>query len=466
MPLEKVFETYLLRSKKRYAGWKCDEFGGEFKLMVKGFENVRRSTCREVRVILDQILIYLVKEANVDKAFAYAKQAVISLLEAKVDIHGLVMTASLSKNSYVTPPAVFNLKERMRAEKRDKSTIPVVGNRVSYLYTAGNTHGSEKMKSKLSDMIEIPEYVFEHDIPINYMAYLEKQYRNPLNGMFEWVEDGRMDQLIQQACLEAVRPVHVSSASTKIGSFLSYTPRCINCNAGIPDAKAIPFGRPPAERLQRYEALRLKRKRAIEEEFVQYKRAMVSVEVEPNHTADVDAHDREPIRVKREDEDVQLTRTRPRSDDPGDDEHVHQRVKRENGDAIGIRSESDVVVLHIKSQDEEELAHRIASEMAIMHSEYKDGALDRDLFPEHYPAVAALCPACEPTRMHHMVATVEEVARLEKIQHGCWSQCQRCVKSRFGPDRCNNNDCRIYYRRKTTSRELTQQRYRAERIAV
>jgi len=388
MPLEKIFETYLLRSKKRYAGWMCEKLGGKFKLMVKGMENVRRSTCRQVRVILDQILVYLIKEGNVDKAFAYAKQEVIRLLEGKVDIHGLVMTASLSKNEYVTPPAVHQMKVRMENEKRSEDTIPVVGNRVSFLYTAGNIHGTDKMRTKLGDMIEIPEYVFEHDIPINYNAYLEKQYRNPLCGMFKEVEDGRMDRLIEEARLEAVRPVHVSSATAKIGSFLSKKPKCINCHGTIADAPFVPFGRPPREREARYQALRAKCTRDIED----------------------------------------LYPTKP------------------------------------QQQQESVVSVRVASELTSLESSYKDGTLDRILFPEHYPAVPALCDTCKPTQRDHYLETQGEVRRLEEVSSRCWAHCQRCVHSHFQPDRCNNNDCTIYYMRKTANKELLTQQYLLERI--
>jgi hypothetical protein len=404
MPFEKVFARYLLRTKKRYAGIKyekkaCEEKDGKPhpKLMVKGFENVRRSTCREVRRILDKMLDIMIMQGDVDKAYAYGKQQVILLLEGKVDISRLVMTASLSKNEYATPPAVYVMKERMIREKRDPSTIPKVGNRVSYLYTAGKIKGSNA--TKLGDMIELPEYVFQHNIPINYEAYLEKQYRNPMCGMMLEVdgadcpEESRMWRMINEAQIEAHKAVRVSAAS-KIGNYVSYVPRCINrrCAAEIPDKNGkllnIPFGRPNEERKKRFESMRVKWFTA-----------------------------------------------------------QHLEVRYQNDDECRERFETTLD--------------------SCMQSAYIDGSMDRALFPEYYPAVPALCKKCQANplmRINHHLETMEEIRRLEAEQASAWSWCQRCVASNYQPDRCNNNDCELYYRRKTVGKELDAQRYIMDRL--
>lgn len=454
MPLEKVFVTYLLRSKKRYAGWKHEKPDDAGQMTIKGMENVRRSTCREVRIILDQILVHLIRDADVDRAFAYAKYEVIRLLEGKVDLHGLVMTASLSKNEYVTPPAIHKMKERMEREKRDRSTIPIVGNRVSYLYTVGNIHGAAQSRSSLGDMIEIPEYVFENDIPINYDAYLIKQYINPLCGIFMEVDDrpvvsaknGRMMGLIREACIEATRPTHVSSVENKIGTFLSYRPSCVNCKQTLPNAPFIPYGRPPSERAARFKKLCEDQTRDIEDLYYGKREDRAMIETK---AAKVNGG----ISVKLE----------AIAYDDDEKKKKKKTVTSEAADEEDHKGQSS----NIKSTDElQRLCQtNVSAQLAILHSELKDGALNRVLFPEHYPQITALCDSCKHTQMQHYVETVNEVSRLEEVQHKCWSYCQRCVHSHFGPDRCNNNDCAIYYRRKTTHKELTKNKYLLERIA-
>jgi DNA polymerase delta subunit 1 len=60
---------------------------------------------------------------------------------------------------------------------------PSIGDRIAYIMIAG-TKGSKNYENA-----EDPNYVLEHDIPIDFNYYLEKQIKPPLLRIFELIID-------------------------------------------------------------------------------------------------------------------------------------------------------------------------------------------------------------------------------------------------------------------------------------
>jgi hypothetical protein len=439
MPLEKVFYVFYLRAKKRYAGYMQETLDGKFKLKVTGFETVRRSTCTAVATMLKKCLHYLIVEADPDRAFAHAKQKVVQLLEGRENRQGLVLTGSMSKDTYVTPPALKQLQRRLLTERREN--VFEVGQRVSYMYIVGNTHTSttNALRTKLGDMIELRDYVAEHNIPINYQAYLDKQYRNPLLGIFAEIDTElvtmhaddaervqaaaaeaaqertaraadtralaprtgvqsrvakgkvcrprtRMERVLAEAEREARRVKPLCMQTGKIGGFLHAMPRCINCSEVIRGAPSAKLGR-----------------------------------------------------------------------DAG--------VKRARTQALHERHVADIEDLYAAAEPAEAaLAQQRAH--ALMQSETLSGLPDRVLFEEHYAHVTpALCTACAHTRNAHLIDTTRAVARLEARVHAAWSECLTCANNHTAADMCSNKDCPISSTRLFDPRDLETQRLMQRSIA-
>lgn len=71
------------------------------------------------------------------------------------------------------------LAEKMR--KRDPGSAPGIGDRVAYVMVGG-VRGSRNY-----DNAEDPLYVLEHDIPLDFNYYIEKQIKLPLTRIYELI---------------------------------------------------------------------------------------------------------------------------------------------------------------------------------------------------------------------------------------------------------------------------------------
>ncbi len=65
--------------------------------------------------------------------------------------------------------------------KRDPGSAPGIGDRVAYVMVGG-VKGSRNY-----DNAEDPLYVLEHDIPIDFNYYIERQIKLPLTRIFDLI---------------------------------------------------------------------------------------------------------------------------------------------------------------------------------------------------------------------------------------------------------------------------------------
>ena len=100
LEFEKVYNPYLLISKKRYAGllWTVPEKWD--KMDTKGIETVRRDNCALVRRVVGTCLDKLLIDRDVPGAAAYVKSTISDLLMNRLDLSLLVITKALSKTEY------------------------------------------------------------------------------------------------------------------------------------------------------------------------------------------------------------------------------------------------------------------------------------------------------------------------------------------------------------------------------
>ena len=100
LEFEKVYNPYLLISKKRYAGllWTVPEKWD--KMDTKGIETVRRDNCALVRRVVGTCLDKLLIDRDVPGAAAYVKATISDLLMNRLDLSLLVITKALSKAEY------------------------------------------------------------------------------------------------------------------------------------------------------------------------------------------------------------------------------------------------------------------------------------------------------------------------------------------------------------------------------
>ena len=229
-PIELEFEKYMypliLVAKKRYMylEWtNPNKHNGEIE--AKGVELVRRDNCPYVKETLDRVLTPIMFENNVQIGKDQAEQCIDDLLNGKVPIKKLILSKNLRSEykgyakkflntidgrpdtsgpyrwihtkeititedgkrvktgTYATLEENPTMAHVALVEKmilRDPNGAPKPGDRVPFVYI---DIGDPKALSWKK--VEDPEYVVEHNIPIDTLYYLEHQLKNPLKTIFD-----------------------------------------------------------------------------------------------------------------------------------------------------------------------------------------------------------------------------------------------------------------------------------------
>lgn len=181
-PMELEFESIakraLLIAKKRYALWLFEpkNSGWEDKIKVKGMETVRRDWCELTSLTLNRVLELVLKKGEVDMAVEHVQKVVSDVrnLDPGKDseiIENLVLTRTLTRksDSYKNKQPHLTVAEKM---KERTGVMPSIGTRVPFVIVAG--------KGLFVDRAEDPDYVREHNVPIDVDYYIKKQILPPV----------------------------------------------------------------------------------------------------------------------------------------------------------------------------------------------------------------------------------------------------------------------------------------------
>ena len=181
-PMELEFESIakraLLIAKKRYALWLFEpkNSGWESEIKVKGMETVRRDWCELTSRTLNRVLELVLIEGDVDKAAEHVKKVIndIRNLDPRKDseiIESLVLTRTLTRktDSYKNKQPHLTVAENL---KRRTGVRPSIGTRIPFVIVSG--------KGLFVDRAEDPEYVREHNVPIDVDYYVKKQILPPV----------------------------------------------------------------------------------------------------------------------------------------------------------------------------------------------------------------------------------------------------------------------------------------------
>jgi DNA polymerase elongation subunit (family B) len=239
---DKVFDQFIIFSKKRYVGNKYEESATDFKQTSMGIVLKRRDNAPVLKTIYGGAIKILLNERDVPKAAQFVSDKTLEMVQGKMSLSQLTITKSLSakyKPDYIkgdiqeldeqiqkktkeievyekkathtdkdsktkqvleanlqalygrlaakrddltrfSYPAHKILADRMA--KRDAGNAPASGERMGFIYIAPP---SGQLAPKLQgDRIETPDYIKEKKLKPDYKYYIEHQLEKPIGQLF------------------------------------------------------------------------------------------------------------------------------------------------------------------------------------------------------------------------------------------------------------------------------------------
>jgi len=178
---DKVFNPFIIFSKKRYVGNKYEESPDDYYQNSMGIATKRRDYAGIVKIIYGGAIRILLTERDPVAAATFVKTKLQDLAEGRVSTNQLTITKSLrAEYNSPTPPGHKMLAERIGV--RDPGNKPASGDRISYLYILPPVgQASSKLQG---DRIETPTYIKEKGLQLDAKYYMEHQLMNPLSQLF------------------------------------------------------------------------------------------------------------------------------------------------------------------------------------------------------------------------------------------------------------------------------------------
>jgi len=180
LEFEKIFKTFLLMSKKRYAGWSFEKRRDgtwKDKIDMKGIETVRRDWCSLTTETMIKVLNIVLKEQDVVKASKYVRSVFTDLAKGNVSIERLTIVKGITKKPEEYDGVQPHVEVVKKVMERDPSRGLGVGSRIGFVIIKGN--------DLLSKRAEDPDYVVEKNLPIDSTYYLENQLMPPIERIFD-----------------------------------------------------------------------------------------------------------------------------------------------------------------------------------------------------------------------------------------------------------------------------------------
>lgn len=179
LKFEKIFKTFLILSKKRYAGWafEREKDGWKDSLDMKGIETIRRDWCELTSETMLKVLKIVLKEQNITKACKYVRGVIEDLSKNKVPLEKLAVVKGITKSLDSYDGIQPHVELAKKILKRDPTRGSMVGERLGYVIIKGN--------QLLSKRAEDPNYVKEKGLKIDSQYYIQNQLLPPLERIFE-----------------------------------------------------------------------------------------------------------------------------------------------------------------------------------------------------------------------------------------------------------------------------------------
>ena len=180
---EKTFWPFCLLSKKRYTGMLYEVNPEKCKRKSMGIVLKRRDNAPIVKDIYGGIIDILMKERSIEKSILFLKQILQTIVDGNVPIDKLIITKSLRGN-YKNPLQIAHKVLADRMGERDPGNKPGAGDRIPFAYFV-----NKNKKCLQGDKIEVPSYIIENNLKLDYAHYITNQIMKPVLQIYTLVLD-------------------------------------------------------------------------------------------------------------------------------------------------------------------------------------------------------------------------------------------------------------------------------------
>ena len=178
---EKTFYPFCLLSKKRYVGMLYEFDIESAKLKSMGLVLKRRDNADIVKDIYGEVINILMKGGTVATAIKYVRDCMEDIINEKYPIEKLTVTKSLRSN-YKNPKQIAHKVLADRIGERDPGNKPKPGDRIEFVYFKNSNK-----KCLQGEKIELPKFIKNNNLDIDYSHYISNQIMKPLQQLFALV---------------------------------------------------------------------------------------------------------------------------------------------------------------------------------------------------------------------------------------------------------------------------------------
>jgi DNA polymerase elongation subunit (family B) len=171
---EKTFYPLCLIKKKKYTGNLYEFSPTQFYRKDMGIVLKRRDNADIVKKIVGGIVEIMLNELDLNNVIKFTKKSIEELLSGQYRFEDFIITKTL-KGNYKDREAMAHVVLADRIAKRDPGNAPQVNDRIPFIFI----DKKKKKGMKQGEFIEIPEYIKEKNLKIDYLYYLERQIMNP-----------------------------------------------------------------------------------------------------------------------------------------------------------------------------------------------------------------------------------------------------------------------------------------------
>ena len=181
LEFEKIYRTFLILTKKRYAGWKFDktEEGWHDELQMRGIETVRRDWCPLVSELMLQVLNTVLKEGDLAKAIELVKGTINDLRSGNIPMEKLTIIKGITKSVESYEGMLPHIELARKLTARNPQDPPKIGDRLGFVIVKGD--------QMLSKRAEDPKYAEQNKIPLDSDYYIQSQLFPPIERIFSAV---------------------------------------------------------------------------------------------------------------------------------------------------------------------------------------------------------------------------------------------------------------------------------------